>query len=128
MQIAGWRSPIVATVLVLLTWTPAKSWTDVYGPEFQSCPSGNTLQTVDCLARFTKAWDKRLNAAYQELLKGNPQAELLRTGQRLWLKFRDANCRYYGTGDGSIVQIQAAACLRYMTSQRARELEELLTP
>ncbi|ODS01356.1 hypothetical protein AUC68_00375 [Methyloceanibacter methanicus] len=127
MQIAGWRTPIVATILVLLTSAPAKSGTDVYGPEFKSCPSGSTLQIVDCLNRYTKAWDKRLNAAYQKLLKDNPQAEQLRSAQRLWLKFRDANCGYYGSGDGSIVRIHAAACLRYMTSQRARELEELLT-
>jgi uncharacterized protein YecT (DUF1311 family) len=80
-----------------------------------------------CIARLTKAWDRRLNAAYRKLLQGSLQAEeRLRAAERLWLQFRDANCRYYGTGEGTITRIHSAECFRSMTAHRALELEDLL--
>lgn len=116
----------VAAIGLILAIAPAGAETDLYGPEHQSCADGSTPQIEECLGRYTKAWDKRMNAAYQELLKGNPQAESLRKAQRLWVRYRDVNCHYYGLGEGTIVRVQAAACLRHMTAQRAQEFEELL--
>jgi uncharacterized protein YecT (DUF1311 family) len=49
----------------------------------------------------------------------------LRAAQRLWIAYRDANCLYFGMGEGTIARVGAAECMRSMTEARARELETL---
>jgi uncharacterized protein YecT (DUF1311 family) len=80
---------------------------------------------VDCVDAKAKSWDRRLNAAYAALQKRVEagQRDPLRAAQRLWVQYRDANCRFYGSQDGSIRQVQAAECLRAMTEARSLELE-----
>ena len=92
----------------------------------QSC-DGNTYQMVECLKAKTAQWDKRMNLAYQKGLKdaGDKQREQLRAAQRLWIQYRDANCLYYGLGEGTIARIDAGECMRNMTKARAREFEGL---
>jgi uncharacterized protein YecT (DUF1311 family) len=67
-----------------------------------------------------------MNAAYQKALKDDEpkRQEQLRTAQRLWIQFRDANCLYFDMGEGTIARIDAAECMQNMTEARARELEE----
>jgi uncharacterized protein YecT (DUF1311 family) len=85
----------------------------------------STYEMVDCLKAKTAYWDKRMTIAYQLMLKaGEPkQREQLRVAQRLWIQYRDANCLYYGLGEGTIARIEASECMRSMTEARARELE-----
>ncbi|OCX28019.1 hypothetical protein QU42_27115 [Bradyrhizobium sp. UASWS1016] len=67
-----------------------------------------------------------MNAAYQQALKdaaGDKQREQLRTAQRLWIQYRDANCLYYDLGEGTIARLDAGECMRSVTETRARELE-----
>jgi uncharacterized protein YecT (DUF1311 family) len=94
------------------------------GDPAQSC-DGSTPEMVDCMAAKTAQWDKRMNVGYQQALKnaGVRQREQLRTAQRLWIQYRDANCLYYGLGEGTIARVDAGECLRSMTEARARELE-----
>jgi len=91
-----------------------------------SC-DGNTFQMVECLKARTAQWDKRMTIAYQQALKdaAPQQREQLRAAQRLWIGYRDANCLYYGMGEGTIARIDAGECMRSMTEARARELEGL---
>jgi uncharacterized protein YecT (DUF1311 family) len=91
-----------------------------------SCP-GNTYEMVECLKASTAQWDKRMTIAYQQVLKdaGPQQREQLRAAQRLWIQYRDANCLYYGLGEGTIARIDAGDCMRSMTEARARELEDI---
>ena len=65
-------------------------------------------------------------AAYQKALKADEprRQEQLRTAQRLWIQFRDANCLYFDMGEGTIARIDAAECMRNMTEARVRELED----
>ncbi|WP_249157999.1 lysozyme inhibitor LprI family protein [Bradyrhizobium jicamae] len=89
---------------------------------------GNTFQMVECLKAQTAQWDKRMNVAYQAALKdasSDKQREQLRAAQRLWIQYRDANCLYYGLGEGTIARIDAGECMRNLTQARARELEEI---
>ncbi|WP_065755946.1 lysozyme inhibitor LprI family protein [Bradyrhizobium paxllaeri] len=90
----------------------------------QSC-DGNTYQMVECLKAKTAQWDKRLNTAYQKALgaAGDKQREQFRAAQRLWIQYRDANCLYYGMGEGTIARLEAGECMRSMTEARAKELE-----
>src|ERR1700730_9698753 len=92
----------------------------------QSC-DGRKFEMVDCLKAKTAQWDKRMTAAYQQALKdaAPQQRERLRAAQRLWIGYRDANCLYYGMGEGTIARIDAGECMRNMTEARARELEGL---
>ena len=90
----------------------------------KTCDGGKP-EMVDCLNAKTAVWDKRMNAAYQAVLKiaEGKQREQLRVAQRLWVQYRDANCLYYDLGEGSVARIDAAECMRGMTETRARELE-----
>jgi uncharacterized protein YecT (DUF1311 family) len=96
------------------------------GDPAQSC-SGNTFEMVECLKGQTAQWDKRMTIAYQQALKDAvpAQHDQLRAAQRLWIQYRDANCLYYGMGEGTIARIDAGECMRDMTEARAKELEGL---
>ncbi len=92
----------------------------------KSC-DGSTAEMVECLKAQTAQWDKRMTIAYQRAMKsaGDAQRDQLRAAQRLWIQYRDANCLYYGMGEGTIARVDAGECLRRMTEARARELEGL---
>lgn len=91
-----------------------------------SC-DGNTFQMVECLKAKTAAWDKRLNVAYQKAVQdAQPaQRDQLRAAQRLWIQYRDANCLYYGMGEGTVARLDAGECMRSMSEARAKEFEGL---
>jgi len=112
----------IAAVLVLGSVVHAG---DQGEPE-QSC-DGNTFQMVECLKAKTAQWDKRLSVAYQKAVQdAQPaQRDQLRAAQRLWIQYRDANCLYYGLGEGTIARLDAGECMRSMTEARAREFEGL---
>jgi uncharacterized protein YecT (DUF1311 family) len=90
---------------------------------------GVTTSMVECIAAETKRQDVRLNKAYKNLmntLNATRKKELQDT-QRLWMKYRDANCKfYYDPNGGSIVRVTSAGCLMDMTVARADELENFL--
>ena len=96
------------------------------GDPQQSC-DGDTFQMVECLKAKTVQWDKRLNVAYQKAVQdAQPaQRDQLRAAQRLWIQYRDANCLYYGLGEGTIARLDAGECMRSMTEARAKEFEGL---
>jgi uncharacterized protein YecT (DUF1311 family) len=118
------RKIIVAVVSLSLAGSIAYAG-DQGDPE-KSC-DGNTFEMVECLKAKTAQWDKRMTIAYQQALKdaGPKQHDQLRAAQRLWIQYRDANCLYYGLGEGTIARLDAGECMRSMTEVRARELEGL---
>ena len=89
-----------------------------------SC-DGGTYQMAECLSAQTAQWDKKMNAAYQALMKTlePKQREQLRAAQRLWIQYRDANCLYYRLGEGSIAVVDAGSCMLRLTKERTLELE-----
>jgi uncharacterized protein YecT (DUF1311 family) len=116
------RSLIIIVVLCALA-TAAQAG-DQGDP--RSC-DGSTAEMVECLKAQTAQWDKRMTIAYQQAMKNaaDAQRDQLRAAQRLWIQYRDANCLYYGMGEGTIARIDAGECMRRMTEARARELEGL---
>jgi len=116
--------PLVGAAVIVALVSFARAG-DQGDPE-PSC-DGNTFQMVECLKAKTAQWDKRLNVAYQQALKSanDKQRDQLRTAQRLWIQYRDANCLYYGMGEGTIARLDAGECMRSMTEVRAKELEGL---
>jgi len=115
------RSLIIAAFCVLATAAQAGEQGDP-----RSC-DGSTAEMVECLKAQTAQWDKRMTIAYQQAMKNaaDAQRDQLRAAQRLWIQYRDANCLYYGMGEGTIARVDAGECLRRMTEVRARELEGL---
>ena len=116
--------PVLAVVAAL----PVEA--QMFRPGFQPCgEKTSTLAVVECVQAKTNVADQRLNAAYKALQAriDAAQRQPLLSAQRLWVQYRDANCGFYGTQDGSIRQVQAAECIRSMTEDRARELEKAMT-
>ena len=90
---------------------------------------GVTTGMVECIAAETKRQDVRLNKAYKNLMStlDITRKKELQDTQRLWMKYRDANCKFYYDPDGgSIVRVTSAGCFMDMTAQRADELENFL--
>ncbi len=118
------RKVFLGVASVLLVTSAAHA-----GDQGDATPScdGSTVEMVECLKAKTAEWDTRMTMAYQKALKdaGAAQREQLRAAQRLWIQYRDANCLYYGMGEGTIAGVDAGECLRSMTEARARELEGL---
>jgi uncharacterized protein YecT (DUF1311 family) len=116
---------VAAAVLIgaaAFAWADDKDKKDTESE--QSCV-GDTYQMVECFGKLTEQWDQRLNKAYQEALKDiePEQGKQLRTAQRLWIQYRDANCLYYRLDEGSLARVDSAECFRTMTERRAIELE-----
>jgi len=117
----------VVPAVALLAALPAEA--EMFGPDYQPCgDKSSTLAIVECVQAKTKVSDQRLNAAYKALQAriDAAQRQPLLSAQRLWVQYRDANCGFYGTQDGSIRQVQGAECIRSMTEDRARELEKAM--
>lgn len=98
---------------------------------FSACmdtSGGVTSSMLDCIASETRKQDARLNKAYKEAMGQLAPArkKALQDVQRLWLKYRDAQCSFYNDPDGgSIAVVQASDCFLMATATRALELESL---
>lgn len=115
---------IVLITAAALTGAAVSAFAGDQGDPEQSC-DGSTYEMVECLKAKTAQWDKRLNIAYPKALDAAQpkQREQLRKAQRAWIAYRDANCLYWGLGEGTIARIQAGDCMYRMTKERAEELE-----
>ena len=107
---------------------------DGYSATYTTCmdaSGGVTMDMLNCMSSEIKQHDSRLNQAYkaamQALDKG--QQTQLRDVQRLWIKFRDADCALLGslTG-GTIDSVNRASCFLDMTKKRADDLARLAEP
>lgn len=97
-----------------------------YRGEYDACTEKpSTVEIVACIDELTKAWDRRLNAAYGALMEAQtPEQKVrLQAAEREWLQFRNVNCDYYLNSGGTIANIRYAECRRVLTAQRAIELE-----
>ncbi len=113
---------------ILVTCAPAPVLADWYEGDYQRCANEvSTADIVECVGGLYDQWDARLNAAYRaaiEPLEGERRSRF-RDVQRAWIAYRDANCGYYGTGEGTIAAIDGNVCMFALTRDRALELEML---
>ncbi len=99
--------------------------------QFNTCmdkSGGVTQSMVECIGAETQRQDARLNKVYKALAANlSPERKKqLQEAQRAWIKFRDANCGFYYDPDGgSMARVSANDCVMTMTSNRAKELENL---
>lgn len=110
---------------IMILMAPGLSAGEMFDGEYQTCNQNSAIEIIECVGKATQKWDKRLNSSYRELMKGSEPAQqtALRSAQRLWIQYRDANCGYYASQDGSISRIAAAECVRSITRERTCELE-----
>lgn len=100
-----------------------------FSRSFSTCmdkAGGVTQGMVECIDAEVKRQDVRLNKAYKAVMADLSAArrDELQGVQRLWLKFRETNCRFYADPDGgSMARVEANHCFLSMTAARARELE-----
>lgn len=124
---------LLATAVITLS-AGAQAAENGYSPAYSACmdeSGGVTMNMLDCMGSETEQQDARLNQNYKAAMQALTPAQQtqLRNAQRLWTKFRDADCALLGslTG-GSIDRINSASCFLDMTKQRADYLGRLVEP
>ncbi|HSE83277.1 MAG TPA: lysozyme inhibitor LprI family protein [Thermodesulfobacteriota bacterium] len=113
---------LILIALLLIGFTAYAGESD-FSDEFSACVKnlkGTTEGMAKCVDAETKRQDKRLNKVYSDLMsmQSSDYKKLLQEAQRVWIKYRDANCRLYATG--------YSECLMKMTAERAKELERFI--
>jgi uncharacterized protein YecT (DUF1311 family) len=97
--------------------------------EFSACmdqSGGVTSAMLSCMGAETKRQDARLNKAYKDVMAQLSPARKtsLQEVQRLWIKYRDANCHFYADPEGgTAASVNAASCVMTATAARSKELE-----
>ena len=122
------RTTIAASVLLLCGSAYAAD-----NAALKTCmdSASSTADMVNCNAKQTKVQDDRLNRAYKTALAAQEGArkQQLQDVQRLWIKYRDANCAFAGSATGGTIdQVNGTGCVLDMTQTRAQELEDLVGP
>ncbi|MDI1231637.1 MAG: lysozyme inhibitor LprI family protein [Methylobacter sp.] len=87
---------------------------------------GVTQSMIECIGAETERQDVLLNKAYKEVIAGlsSERKQQLQDVQRLWLKYRKANCDFYYDPDGgTLARVSANDCFMSATAARAKELE-----
>lgn len=84
-----------------------------------------TGELIACAGSRAAEADAHLNKAYRDILRyvdGDERTKLV-AAERAWLAFRDADCTFFGAGDGSISPVNEAFCRAGLAETRAKELE-----
>lgn len=126
----GWRSPLVFALCVCGALAPAAARGEPdYGAEYTACverAGGNMPAMMECTKAAWARWDKRLNETFKKVTERvgkDRQAQLL-AAQRLWVKYRDANCGFYNDPQGGqAAHLEADTCMLRMTAERTNELD-----
>ncbi len=99
--------------------------------EYLSCmdkSNGNNAAMTDCTSAETARQDARLNENYKRLISkvSTKRKNTLLEAQRAWVKFRDANCRFYSDPEGGTAALlDGRDCFLQATANRAKELKNL---
>jgi uncharacterized protein YecT (DUF1311 family) len=99
-------------------------------PSETVCGEANTqIEINQCLGAAYQKADKKMNELYSQIIKKRDAAarNRLQAVQRLWIKYRDANCSaaaalYQG---GSIQPSVRSGCLERLTRYRIDEMEHV---
>lgn len=125
------KQALLAAIFGLCIVSTNAAAAELMTKQYGSCldrAGGVTAAMHECIGSETKVQDVKLNANYKALvskLSTERKNELLEA-QRAWIKFRDANCKFYADPDGgSMAGILASDCYLQATAERAKELESL---
>ncbi|MEG3128744.1 lysozyme inhibitor LprI family protein [Pantoea cypripedii] len=121
---------LLAVLSLSLPFHAAKASEESFTPAFKKCMSnsnGITVAMRDCYNDEIIKQDARLNKNYKAFLAshdGDTKKSFVEA-QRLWLKYRDANCNAWMVTEagGTLALLVGDSCNLKMTAQRADELE-----
>lgn len=122
-----------ASLALLLAPVQAQEAPVKLSPRFARCvqaAAGATPATADCQSEEWERQDKRLNAAYRQLLSQLPagKATELRAVQRAWLAYVGPKCAFMFDSDtysGQQDRLNVQYCEVLERARRAAELEDL---
>lgn len=127
-------APFAVSSLLLALCGLANAADNDDSPAYKKCmdaSGGVTVNMLDCMGAEIKLQDVRLNKAYKAAMTAieDDKTGQLQNVQRMWIKYRDANCGFVRrlTG-GTLDSINAGSCVLQMTRTRAQELENLVGP
>lgn len=122
---------LLLLIAVLNVPNHANSTEKKYSPKFDKCMdttiSGSPMRK--CIEDEQKLLDKKLNRTYANLLKlEKPERKIqLDTAQKLWIRYRNANCDFYVDPDGGTMRLEMSDfCYLEFTYDRVKELEEFI--
>ena len=102
-----------------------------HSSSYQRCLDNamTTYAMVECNNQEWQYQEGLLSRYYKEAMHSlsyNKKIKL-RNVERLWIKYRDANCGFFAnlTG-GSIDRVNASACMADMTAMRVSELKQIV--
>ena len=128
----------LAVLCFALTYTHAQNKNLTRKQSKYPCTNAMTQGELnDCFCNQYKKADAELNRIYQELLSANtnnqPFVDKLKTAQRAWIAFRDAQLEaiYLETGNprvkyGSVYPMCYCQAQQYLTEERTRQLRRML--
>ena len=125
------KTPFLPIALALAAAMPLVSHAQdsKLSKQFNACmdkSGGVTMDMIECIGSETQRQDVRLNKAYKAVMANQTpeRKKQLQETQRIWIKFRDANCGFYYDPDGgSMARVSANDCMMTTTANRAKELE-----
>lgn len=124
------KTTTVALILVLTgAFQTSNAAESALTKQFSTCmdkTGGVTAAMLDCIGSEAKRQDARLNKAYKDAMPTLAPArqKQLQEVQRIWIAYRDANCRFYADPDGgTMATVAANDCIMSTTAARATELE-----
>ena len=86
-----------------------------------------TVELIDCLSKAKDSSDAKLNSVYQSIRKQLVGSDLdhLTETERLWVKYRDANCSAERAlyNAGTAANPAYLTCFEAMTRSRTKEVE-----
>ncbi|MFN6540118.1 MAG: lysozyme inhibitor LprI family protein [Nostoc sp. EkiNYC01] len=96
-----------------------------------NCNNAQTQTQINECSRLSyQNADKKLNAAYQQLLPklDRTRKQKLIAAQQAWIKFRDTTCEFEKSEyeGGSIAPTIYFGCLENTTKERTQQLQEYL--
>ncbi|WP_347988515.1 lysozyme inhibitor LprI family protein [Methylomonas sp. AM2-LC] len=104
---------------------------NVLSEQYADCmdkTGGAIPEILNCISIENDSQDIRLNRAYKaaQTQLSSLRAKQLQEVQRIWIKYRNANCKFYADTHGATsASIRTNECLMNATASRALELENL---
>ncbi|MGZ9669543.1 lysozyme inhibitor LprI family protein [Pseudomonas sp. GNP014] len=123
------RSTIYSIVAIVCGLSNSALAKDNYSPAYSNCmdkAGGATYDMVECSSAELSLQDARSNLAYKNAMGvlSDESKNRLREAQRIWIKFRNADCSiYYNLSGGNMDTLNGAGCEISMTQERADALE-----
>jgi uncharacterized protein YecT (DUF1311 family) len=124
--------PALLLLLSLLSFPALAADPDPLDTALDAWPSSEGASTpgmVECTGEAIRAWDKRLNEVYRQVMVGlDPKSrDLLRASQRRWVAFRQAEHEAMGgpwrQDRGTIIRVLTANADLSAIRQRVQELQ-----